>query len=591
MKFSVKPVVVAGAAVLIAAIGVISCGSAPSAFLVRGPGGSGNVPPTLTILQPSSNLTRGQGDGFIISWSDSDPDDNALISFDLISTTSNVVVPLVSGIPENDNLGPDSFTVSTTLIPVGSYNIRGTINDGTNDPVVAFALTTATVPQRVIVQIVEAGQGVPTQPPSVAIASPLFDLSVTQDDTVFIQIVPSLIGDRPYDRDSITTMWLVLDLDDNPLNDDPANADPNQIIFITQRTIAEGDANPLNINFRVDLTAVPPRPGGLPYFIRATIDDGTNPRVHHYAVGRLHITQLAAGLVDLANVGKSITGSRFYGFNPGANFGSRVTGITDFDADGVDDFIMVAQFGNPRNVGPVGEAYLIYGLNQQRYGGTISANSTADTVPGVIFEAPPVRRFLSPGLFATPPGAHTHGITDVNILPDYTGDGRPELIFGLPYVIGAFDTTDYDPADDDVEGSADEDVTVEVVVRQGQVTVQIGDAGALTTSTSYTMQDTTISTVVPNTNLGSAQSLNWQNDGGGTAQWALIKFPNILDQIPDGPFDIDITTVNATLELRTFFPGVSANVHQALTDFTESTTYDSFAVNGGDPEAGVDFRI
>ena len=46
--------------------GVPSCGTAPTAFLINGPGGAGNVLPTLEFLEPIEDLTRGQGDPFLI---------------------------------------------------------------------------------------------------------------------------------------------------------------------------------------------------------------------------------------------------------------------------------------------------------------------------------------------------------------------------------------------------------------------------------------------------------------------------------------------------------------------------------------------
>ena len=59
-------------------------------------------------------------------------------------------------------------------------------------------------------------------------------------------------------------------------------------------------------------------------------------------------------------------GAKFYGFNPAlAKFDRE--GYYGLCADGLADFIMVAQFGNPQNVGPVGEAYLVYGQDKVRF--------------------------------------------------------------------------------------------------------------------------------------------------------------------------------------------------------------------------------
>lgn len=431
--------------------GVVSCGGAPTPFVVNGPGGVGNEAPTLTISNPTANLAIAQGVPFPIDWVDQDRDDNATISFQLIELLTNRVVILVSGIPENDSgTNPDSQNADTSLVPVGSYNLLGVIDDGVNAPVTTFATTAGSATQRVIVQIVRAGEGPTTTPPVVALIEPRFDRSVTQGDTVEIVVRPTptspqppLETSPPYDEDSETTLFVLLDRDQDPNNDDPFNPDADQIILLRDpQPVAAGTRDQFIFPISIDLNRIPSNPDGNPYFVRATITDGQNPAVHSYASGTLSVVQLASGTVDLFSVGRNTSGAKFYGFNPGANLGSKVRGVTDFDEDGIDDFVMIAQFGNPQNAGPVGEAYLLYGQDRVRYGGTLSANSISQSLSGVVFQAPPVR-ILATGSFG-----ETLGITDVDIINDVTGDGRPELLFGLPFVNGAYDSTDYDPSDD-----------------------------------------------------------------------------------------------------------------------------------------------
>jgi hypothetical protein len=52
-----------------------SCGTAPRPFPVFGPGVSGNAPPSMSILEPVADITRGQGDPLTIRWTATDPDD------------------------------------------------------------------------------------------------------------------------------------------------------------------------------------------------------------------------------------------------------------------------------------------------------------------------------------------------------------------------------------------------------------------------------------------------------------------------------------------------------------------------------------
>ena len=428
-------------------VGITSCGTAPTAFLVRGPGGLGNDVPTLDIKQPINDITVQQGVPFLIQWTDNDRDNNAKISFELVDTSTNRVIILVEGINENDQDGQDSHTAGTALVPVGTYNLLGIIDDGVNPPVNSFAIVVNTSTQRVLFRVVGAGEGPPSLPPTVAVAEPLFDLSVTQDDTVRIVVQPTQVAGAnvPFDGDSPVTLFLILDTDLDPNNDDPFNPTPGQIIILRQQTVDQGVAALDPFDITIDLNLIPARPNGEPYFIRATVTDGVNKPVHSYAPGTISVVELASATVDLYDIGRRISGAKFYGFNPSANLGSTVKGITDFDADGLADFIMVAQFGNPQNIGPVGEAYLVYGQDKVRFGGTISVNSISQTVSGVVFQAPPVRTQIIGYR------ARTDGITDVSIVRDLSGDGRPELLFGLPHVHGAFDSTDYDPGDDDAQ--------------------------------------------------------------------------------------------------------------------------------------------
>lgn len=432
----------------------VSCNLAPTAFLIQGSTFTGNEVPTLTIESPNANLTVDQGSNFVVRWSDSDRDDNASISFFVVNTVTNLQVLLIEDLEENDTTGPDQVTIGTTLIPTGTYNLFGIIDDGVNAAVTAFAQTTdATVTQRVLLNIVAPGQGPTTRPPVVAVTEPSFNQSVAQDDILTVTVQPTTQvpnADAPFDADSVTTLFVVLDTDLDPNNDDPANPDGTSIITLRTQSIQPGESAAIDFAIPIDLTTIPPRPNGEPYFIRATIDDATNPRVHQYAVGTINVVQLAAGTVDLFDIGRFISGARFYGFNPGANLGSHMTTVSDFDPGSdpsqanVDDFVMVAQFGNSRGFGLVGEAYLVYGRPQQRFGGSLSVNSVSNTISGVIFDGPPLRNELLPES-----SARTDGITSVSFVRDLTADGRPELLFGLPHMYGAIDTTDYDPSDDE----------------------------------------------------------------------------------------------------------------------------------------------
>lgn len=584
---------VSAGTLLAIAAGLSGCGTAPSAFPVVGAPVTGNDVPTLQILEPTANITIGRGDNFLIRWTDSDTDSNAKISFDVVNTVTNVAIALVRNINENDTgleSGPDSFTAGSSLIPTGTYYLRGVIDDSVNRATEVYATTAGGVsPQRVIITIVEPGQQPPTVPPTVAVVEPAINLSVAQDDNIVVLVQPRLTAPNqasPYDPDSNITLYVLLDLDLEPNNDDPANPLPDKIIVLRTQQLQAGAFGAVPFVIPITLDEVPPRADGEAYYIRATVDDLTNPRVHAYAPGTINVVGLAAGLVDLNDVGRTKSGAKLYGFNPGANVGSRMSSVSDFDIDGVDDCVVVAQYGNPRGFGPVGEAYLLYGRAGARYGGSIGVNSVADRLSGAIFEAPPVRR--NPDGFSLPGSAFSNGITDVSFIEDLTGDGRPEIMVGMSRVFGAADPMDFDPGDSDL--NADETTQeIEIVLRQGQVTVQTGDADPEITSFTYDgVIDTYISDATPNTSYGSSESISWRNDGTAE-EWGLIKFENVLDEIPDSAITIDASTIDADIEIRIFRTGVEAELHQCYTDFTEQTTYATFS-GGGGPVAEVDYR-
>jgi len=586
-------------------IGVIACGVAESPRVVHGPGVVDNSRPTLQFITPNADLTVSRGQSFLIEWIDSDRDDAAKIGFSLINADTSEEIPLVENIEENDDLGPDQYAVGTDLIPEADYFLRGIIDDSTNAPVIVFAEVAGANRQRLRITIAPKGQGPPSSPPQIVVVQPAFNQSVAETDLLEIRVQPTLIpptgATPPYDADSSATIFILLDTDDRPDNDDPANPDES-IIVLREQTVQVDQRDAIPFNVVVDLNQIPPRPDGTPYLIRATITDATNPPVHAYAAGTISVVSLAAGTVDLADVGRTLSGARWYGFNPGAWLGSTVSGVGDFDADGVSDFVMVAQFGNPRNLGLIGEAYLVYGQSNRRFGGAIAANSVSDTVSGTIFEAPPIRRQRSPAGGANgltiEPNAHTRGITDVAMLPDMNGDGRPEIIFGLAHVHGAFDSMDYDPADDAL-GTNEPDNFV-LVVRQGsaQVSMNGGNFQDLNPSFYDGTDDLVISSCTANCENGTADAPNgaldlfYNNNGVEDTQWVLIKFANLLDvfsTIPAEAGDIIIPDLTATLSLRVFDPGGNAQVFEALTGFTEQTTFNNYSATGDAPTPDVDY--
>ncbi|MCZ6655535.1 MAG: integrin alpha [Planctomycetota bacterium] len=372
----------------------VSCtGFSPVA--ISSPGVTSNVAPILTIIAPDEDEEISQGDSFIVRWTDSDPDSNALIDIDLLEIDGLNVFPVAGGIREND-VTLDRFQVNTSSILIGTYFVRMTIDDGANTPVVVFAEDPNTG-NRVQITIAPPGQAGGNVPPQVVLIEPQTNVGTSQGDVVTISIRPTLLNPGPpgspdpglafhYDQEDDVDVTILLDLDNDPTNDDFRNDDDPGNIILERDFIAEGRFDQIDFDVVIDVQEIPIRRDGLPYFVRATVDDGLKT-THTYASGRLYVLELVEGsassnrrTIDLGQIGRTLAGNRWLGFNPLANLGTKMISARDQDRDGIGDFAVVAQYGNPNNRGNIGEVYLIFG-RQLRFGGDININSVSTSIP------------------------------------------------------------------------------------------------------------------------------------------------------------------------------------------------------------------
>ena len=195
-------------------------------------------------------------------------------------------------------------------------------------------------------------------PPVVAVTDPSFSLSVTQGDTLAISIQPTAAlpdpsEPRPFDPDSDLDLFLVLDLNSDPNDDDPKDPDPSQVLLLHQQTIPAGFSDTITLELLLDLAVIPPRSGGQPYFVRATVDDASNPRVHSYATGAVSVVGFAAGIVDLSSIGKTKAGARFHGVRWGACTGSSVSGVGELTPTALTISFLPPSFSTPLLLGTV----------------------------------------------------------------------------------------------------------------------------------------------------------------------------------------------------------------------------------------------
>lgn len=496
----------------------------------------GNRPPIVQITSPTGNVTVDAGDTVTIAFIGEDGEDQSQITIfvdpDESPESGNEIV-LRNDLFVGPGQGSGQIIWDTDGVLPATYTIFARINDGVNPAVLAAGLGT--------VQVVPTGTNPLTSPPELQFFEPVANLGIASGDTVQVRY-------RYRDSDSTVRLTLLLDKDRNPTNDDvnnpgdPLNPASNIIILPSTgrlqtdpilppdqpgQTPAGADSveirtNPRNLPatsagsfstdklyiFTVDFSQIPIRADGLPYFLRATIDDGDNPPVHLYSSSSITITGLASGFVDLGNVGKIIAGAKFQGFSQNERLGTTIIDAGDGDMDRVNDFMIVGQFGSPRNRALAGAAYLVRGRrktpfpndtnsnglpdtpnpqggdpvdfpqppvfiagvfnpangpllgpyrpeNTGRYGGTISVNSLGSFLRGVVYGMPgsfgdPQNPTEPPDTLRVPelPLQYTAGLTSVAAL-DLTGDGILDQVFGLPYIHQAADYHDDDPCDND----------------------------------------------------------------------------------------------------------------------------------------------
>jgi hypothetical protein len=174
--------------------------------VVRDPG---NAAPALEILSPEATvqLLR-NGDSLAVQWDDSDPDDNATISFTLVSTgradaavESFAIGPPIAENPDGARLDAGTLVVRDVL--PGYYDLLGTIDDGE-------LIGTDRVERAV--RILPA---VDNDPPQLVLAEPAGDADVEIGRSVLVRWVDSDAND-----DARISLLLDPDLGNVPLDGD-----------------------------------------------------------------------------------------------------------------------------------------------------------------------------------------------------------------------------------------------------------------------------------------------------------------------------------------------------------------------------------
>ncbi|HPD29872.1 MAG TPA: integrin alpha [Phycisphaerae bacterium] len=434
------------------------------------PGGT-NTPPYFEFTKPLSDVMREVGDIIEIAWLDGDPDDNAVISLyvdpDKIFGNGTEIL-IESNISENADNSQGFYYLNTTAkgLQPGEYRIIASITDGVNprELIVAPGL----------LMLFPPGMVPGNLSPAVVAREPSVNYSVGHNSEVPISWCVSDPDDG--ENQVLPDIVILLDLDQNPLNDlvfSGSNAERNlaEACFAVQDpldgpypvmvdgelrayvlgcfkdtvggTLGEcsnpttpGGSFPPNGTYTINAMKLPPRVNGEPYRVRVTAWDHTNPPVSRYAWGGVTVSSTAtgnAGLVDLAEVGRTIRGAKFYGFDENGQSGYTGVGVGDMSGDGIDDFVIVSRYGRGYGMDAMGSAHLVLGMAGQQFGGDIPLNSITTTYAGA--------------LFTMPYSTKSQGLVSVARVGDVTGDNLSEIVFGAPYTEVFYDRVDDDPCD------------------------------------------------------------------------------------------------------------------------------------------------
>lgn len=363
-------------------------------------------PPTIVVTEPAANVGtfltetvsiafsaatfEGTKDEVTVFW-DTEMRDPA--DFDPENLDADQIIE--SGLTTDDT----SASLSTATLEEDDYYLGAYVDDGLNDPAVAYAPGSLSVVKTPTLQVTAPAEGVVIRPSQQATIS----WTTNVPDSAFV------------DERAQGEVFVRADTD----GDGEPDGDE-----ITVEELTEGGSS---------ATWTPTgQVGKFLAFVRLTFEDESIADREEKAPGFIRISTapqiIWVGSFAEVDEDEESQGVIFGGHQFEDNLGSDLAPVGDLDDDGTDEFLINARyakpfFSNPEGIGH-GEAYLIYG-SRDRLGGVYNVNSVGTTaLRGVTFT----------GIRTRQGNTDTDGLSDIARIPDVDGDDKDELVFGFPYV-------------------------------------------------------------------------------------------------------------------------------------------------------------
>ncbi|MFO0840223.1 MAG: integrin alpha [Phycisphaerae bacterium] len=395
--------------------GTDSSGQSGSGSSGAGGSGSNNTSSgaNATVTSPITNTVLRVGDNYTMNFRVRDQQ-GALTGVEFVLARDDNADVKPDGSPifaENVSflVGDNGITFSTSKVASLIQNGASTFLPGVRYRQVNGTTSVAYAPSTLRID---------NQIPTAQWLTPQADALVGRDNAWQISIQTNDTSSR--------TVRILLDPDQNPLSGNEFELIPTSTIT-TPGTLTSTFSN-------ISLQVVPANT----YYYYAIVSDGVQPPVGLYARStagadiRLAVTSRIIGDFDLSQLTNSDRGAIMQGFNFNDLAGSAMEPVPDLDGDGVPETLFSSRFGKPYIMSPAqaatgigfGESYLIYGDRTRRLKGSSPLNAVGNTITGLTF----------PGIRSPVSTSWTEGMSDVAVIPDMDGDGKPELVFGFPRV-------------------------------------------------------------------------------------------------------------------------------------------------------------